>query len=240
MWEPSPERRARTNLTRFMADHGGDYTELYRWSIRDPEAFWVAVWEFCEIRAERRWDTVLADPEQMPGARWFVGSELNFAANLLRFRDARPAIVFRGEDGRRTELSYAELYRQVARVAAGLRELGIRPGDRVAGFMPNIPETVIAMLAATSLGAVWSSCSPDFGSNGVVDRFGQISPRVLFTADGYLYNGRANNSLQRIAGVISRLPDVERVVVVPFLAESPELEGVESAVLWEDFLGDDE
>ncbi|HWP94555.1 MAG TPA: acetoacetate--CoA ligase [Gammaproteobacteria bacterium] len=242
LWRPSPERVARANLTRFMDFVRGEYEPelaswpaLYRWSVEQPEKFWPAVWAFCGIRASRTWDRVLENGDRMPGARWFTGARLNFAENLLRYRDDRPALVFRDEHGARLVLTYRELYTRVARVAAGLRAAGVGPGDRVAGFLPNRPETVIAMLAATSLGAIWSSCSPDFGANGVLDRFGQIRPKVLFAADGYWYNGKAYDSLQRVAAVIEQLPDIERVVIVPYLSERPDITRLRNACLLAEF-----
>src|SRR5690606_13226663 len=175
----------------------------------------------------------------MPGAKWFTGVRLNFAENLLRFRDDHPAIIFRDEHGRRTELSYAELYTQVARLAGAMRAMGVQKNDRVAGFMPNRPETIIAMLAATSIGAIWSSCSPDFGVTGVLDRFGQIEPKLLIATDGYYYNGKTIDSLERVRKVVDELPSLERVVVVPFVSETPVVDGIRNAVRWQDFLSDD-
>ncbi|MCW5605976.1 MAG: AMP-binding protein, partial [Burkholderiales bacterium] len=180
---------------RHVAAGGGptcaDYPALYRWSIDRPAEFWRAVWDFCGVRANRRGDRVLEHPERMPGARWFPDARLNYAENLLQRDSDEDAIVFRGENRVDSRVSFRELRHEVSRMAQALRAAGIRPGDRVAGYMPNLPGTVIAMLAATSLGAVWSSCSPDFGVQGVVDRFGQIGPRILFAADGYFYNNKA-------------------------------------------------
>jgi acetoacetyl-CoA synthetase len=188
----------------------------------------------------RGWDTVLEEGERMPGARWFSGSRLNFAANLLRFRDDHTALVFVGEDGQRVTRSYRELCNEVARLARGLRTAGVGTGDRVAGFLPNIPETVAAMLATASIGAIWSSCSPDFGVEAVVDRFGQIAPKVLFTADGYRYNGKAHDSLGRMRDVRARLTGLDRVVVVPFLAGRLETAALPDAVSYAEFLGSDD
>jgi acetoacetyl-CoA synthetase len=206
LWTPDPDRVTRANLTGFIrhiqeqkpAGSKGvsDFDSLYRWSAEHPDAFWPMVWGFCGVIADERpgrapWDEVvigldrMAPPDPKLGPRWFSGARLNFAENLLRYADVHPAIVFWNEQGRQRELSYAELGREVARVAVALERHGVRPGDRVAGFLPNLPETIIAMLATTSLGAIWSSCSPDFGVTGVLDRFGQIRPRVLFCADGY-------------------------------------------------------
>jgi acetoacetyl-CoA synthetase len=250
LWTPSSGRVEATRLARFIREVGAtvapgvhDYDSLWRWSIEHREAFWAALWDFCDVRASRRWDTVLEAGDAMPGAKWFTGARLNFAENLLKWRDDRVALVFRGEDGRRESLTYAELYDRVARLAGSLQSLGVGPGDRVAGFMPNRIETVVAMLAATSLGAIWSSCSPDFGINGVLDRFGQIGPKVLFTTDGYYYAGKTLDSIERIAGVLEKLEGIEQVVVVPFVRESAEavaeaVARLPRAVAWGDFLSD--
>src|SRR5699024_2579821 len=208
--------------------------------IHRPEKFWPLVWEFCGIRATGNFDTVLENPEQMPGARFYPDVKLNFAQNLLRYRDDKLAIVFRSEHGTRREYTYAELHAEVARLAHALERAGVGKGDRVAGFMPNLPETVIAMLAATSLGAVWSACSPDFGINGVVDRFGQIEPKVLFTADAYPYSGKRHDCLEKIRGVLDRIPSVQTLVVVPYAGDTPDTSGLGHAVAWPEFVGHDE
>jgi acetoacetyl-CoA synthetase len=256
IWSPGAERIRRSNMTAFLqrvrdrrpagAEAVFDFSSLYRWSVARPDAFWPEVWEFCGVVAEERperkpWDAVvlgldrMAPPDPVLGPRWFTGARLNFAENLLRFDDEGEALVFWNEQGRQRSLTYRELGEAVAGHAAALREHGIRPGDRVAGFLPNLPETVIAMLAAASLGAIWSSCSPDFGAGGVLDRFGQIAPRVLFCADGYRYAGKAIDSLTRVREVRQRIPAIERVVVVPYLSKRPDLGGIEGAVLWEDW-----
>ena len=220
-----------------------DFSSLYRWSVERPDAFWPEVWDFCGVVAEERpkrepgQDVVvglerMAPPDPVLGPRWFPEARLNFAENLLRYADDRPAIVFWNGRGKQHELSFAQLRAAVAAVAGALRSHGIQPGDRVAGFMPNLPETIIAMLAAASLGAIWSSCSPDFGANGVLDRFGQIRPRVLFCADGYLYAGKRIDSLERVREVRARIPGIERVVVVPYLSDRPVLDNLGDAVLW--------
>jgi acetoacetyl-CoA synthetase len=244
LWTPGADRIAGAQITRFMTDiearHGtalgGDYFALQAWALANPEDFWAAVWDFCGLVASEREGPVLEDGDRFPGARWFSGARLNFAENLLHFRDERTALVSLLENGERRELSYRELYLKVARLAAALRAQGITAGDRVAGFMPNVEETVVAMLAATSIGAVWSSCSPDFGINGVMDRFGQIRPRVLFAADGYYYNGKAHSSLDRLAGIVDRIDSIEQVVVVPLVDRAPGLEGIRGAVLLGDYL----
>jgi acetoacetyl-CoA synthetase len=223
IWTPSPLRIADANLTRFIALAGrrgapaDGYDALYRWSIERPDAFWEALWDFACVAGERGAGPALVDGERMPGARWFPGARLNFAENLLRGPDAEPAIVFRNERGERREIAWGELRAGVARVALGLARDGVGPGDVVAGFLPNLPEAVIAMLAAASLGATWTSCSPDFGIQGVLDRFGQVRPKVLFTADGYFYAGKTIDSLAPISGVLEALASVRRVVVVPYI-----------------------
>ena len=249
LWQPSAEQVERANLTRFMSGTPArDYTSLYRWSIEQPEEFWPAVWRFCAIRAEERpakepWDTVLvgrdrvAPPASPLGPTWFAGARLNFAENLLRYGDSRDALVFWNEHGRLRSLTYAQLAKEVAGVATSLRASGVTVGDRVAGFIPNIPETVIAMLATASIGAIWSSCSPDFGVNGVLDRFGQIQPKVLFCAASYLYGSKEIDCLQRVREVVARIPQISRVVVAPYLTAPKELAGIRGAVRWDEFVG---
>jgi len=242
LWRPSPERIAAAEITRFTAfvneawqAGAADYQSLHHWSVQHPEQFWDALWGFAEVIAERKGDVVLEGAERMPGARWFPEAWLNYAENLLRRRDGAIAIEFRGEDRVRRSLSYAELYDAVAVLASALTDAGVTRGDRVAGYLPNMPEAIIAMLAATSLGAMWSSCSPDFGVRGVVDRFGQIGPKVLFTADGYFYNGKKHDSLQRVAEILEQLPGVERVIVVPYTEAAPRIDGVPKAVMLDAF-----
>ena len=245
LWTPAPERAAAANISKFrefVNDRHGleldDYEGFWRWSVDHRADLWAAVWDFCGVVSSRRWDDVVVDPERMPGARWFVGSRLNFAENLLRYRDDRPALVFQGEQGEPITVTYAELHTEVARVAAALRAEGVGVGDRVAGFMPNMHHAVIAMLASTSIGAVWSSCSPDFGIKGVLDRFGQIEPKVLFCANGYFYNGKAFDSLGRVAGILEQLPSIRRVVVVPYTEQRADISAVRDGVHYADFAGD--
>ncbi len=243
LWQPSAERITRSNMAGFMAQVNrnqgwrfSSYDELYNWSVNEIAAFWGEFWTYAGIIASQPFDEVIDDPQKMPGAQWFRGARLNFAENLLRYRDDRTALVFRGEDKIRRTLSYAELYREVAKVARALRRMGVAPGDRVVGFMPNMPESIIAMLGATAIGATWSSCSPDFGIKGVLDRFGQTRPKVLFTADGYFFKGQPLDSLDRIGGIISQLPSLEKIVVVPYSCNSPDLSALgERAVHWRDF-----
>jgi acetoacetyl-CoA synthetase len=243
LWVPSAERVRSAAMTRFITfvnnRYGSAFTsydELYRWSVRDIPDFWAAIWEFCEVRASHGFDRVVDDLDRMPGARWFPGARLNFAENLLRYRDERTAIIFKGEGRKIKRLSYGELFERVVRLAGSLREAGVAAGDRVAGYMPNLPETVIAMLAAVSLGAVWSSCSPEFGIQGVLDRFGQIAPKILFCADGYRYNGQCFDSLERVREIVAAIPAIERVVVVPYLEESSRIADIPRAVLYDAFV----
>lgn len=230
IWRPSAARVADANLTRFidglnarMGLRLSDYSDLYAWSVERPAEFWSELARFAEVRADWGAGPVIANGAQMQGARFFPGARLNFAENLLRYDDEQPALVFRNERDTRRAITYKELRESVARIAAGLSAAGVVEGDRVAAFMPNLPETMIAMLATASLGATWSSCSPDFGVHGVVDRFGQIAPKVLFTADGYFYAGKTLDSLSSIAEVLKHLPSVERVVVIPYTQEQPDL-----------------
>jgi acetoacetyl-CoA synthetase len=242
LWRPSAERMAQANLTRFCRMIGtpgaapSGMAELYRWSIAEPEAFWRAIWTFGKVIGDGPGRVGIENPDAMPGARFFPEARLNYAENLLRRRDDGDAIVFRGEDKARRRLSHRQLYPLVSRLAQAMQAAGVGPGDRVAGFVPNLPETLAAMLAAASLGAVWSSCSPDFGVQGVLDRFGQIAPKLLVTADGYYYGGKTHDSLARIGECLKQLPSVERVVVLPYVSETPDLAGVPNAVGLADFI----
>ncbi len=245
LWTPGAERIAEAPITAFMGaverEHGvafnGNYQRLHRWSVEEPEAFWQAAWDFAGVEAFSRGDKVLENPDALPGARWFPQAELNFAANLLRYRGGQTALVSLLENGERRALSRDELYREVARVAAGLRAAGVQRGDRVAGFMPNIAETVVAMLATTSLGAIWSSCSPDFGINGVLDRFGQIEPKVLFAADAYYYNGRTCDCLERVRALCDEVASIETVVIVPLVGDR-DIRGAHADAIAFDRFGD--
>jgi acetoacetyl-CoA synthetase len=243
LWIPSPERVARARMTSFMRDverqwrvEIPDYKTLYQFSIERPEDFWHSMWEFSGIRGAMG-ERVAVDLDRMRGARFFPDATLNFAENLLRRRDTGVALVFNGENARSRTLTFAELYAEVGRFARALRAMGIRPGDRVAGYLPNMPEAIVAALAAAAVGAVWSSCSPDFGVQGVLDRFGQIEPRVLVSVDGYFYGGKAHDVLGRLAAVMDALPTVERAVVVPYVTGAPALAGVRDAVSWSAFAG---
>jgi len=246
LWEPSEQRIKGSNMYRFMQNvnqtqgiNCTDYNELYQWSVENIEAFWTELWRFAGIKASKEYQRVIDDPTRMVGAQWFTESRLNFAENLLRYRDEETALIFRGEDTVRRSLTYKELYAATAKVAAALRQAGIVAGDRVVGFMPNMPEAIIAMLAATSIGAIWSSCSPDFGIKGVLDRFGQTRPRILFTADGYYFKGKAIDCLGKISKIIKEIPSIEKTIVVPYTRETPDISNLPGAINYLDFSSND-
>jgi acetoacetyl-CoA synthetase len=243
IWEPSEERQTAANLTRFInlvneryGQNLGTYSDLHRWSVKNIPDFWALMWEFGGVKASVSYRTTVANLENMLGVKWFPGARLNFAENLLRYRDNHAALTFQGEGREAVSLTYAQLYNQVACLAEALKESGVKAGDRVAGFMPNMIETVVAMLATTSLGAIWSSCSPDFGPKGILDRFQQIEPKVLFTADAYAYNGKTYGSLERVSFVLNYIPSIESVVVVPYIEKSPNISRVPKSILYGDFV----
>ena len=243
LWRPSEVQVRNAKMTQFIQfvnhRHGKQfktYAELYQWSVDSIPDFWAAMWDFTEIKASRKYDQVVDDLKRFPGAKWFPGAKLNFAENLLRYRDDRLAFIFRGEAVKSAQMTYGELYSTVARLAASLRELGIRPGDRIAGYMPNLMETAIAMLAATSVGAVWSSCATDIGAGAALDRLGQIEPKVLFTVDGYFYKGKPFSSLGNAAEVAKAIPSLKKVVVVSYVGDKPDIKDIRHAVRYEDFL----
>ncbi|MDP6818047.1 MAG: acetoacetate--CoA ligase [Alphaproteobacteria bacterium] len=245
LWRPSEERRKAANLTAFMNQAGerwgaafGDYEALYDWSVREPEKFWLSMWDFAAIIAETQGQRVVVDGDKMPGAQWFPDARLNYAENLLRRRDGGDAMVFWGEEKVRRRLSFAELHGQVSRFAQALKARGIGEGDRVAGYLPNMPETIVAMLAATSLGAIWSSCSPDFGAQGVLDRFGQIAPKALIAAEGYYYGGKQLDCLDKLRQVLPGLPSVETVIIVPYTRERADLDGLSGAEHYSDVIAE--
>jgi acetoacetyl-CoA synthetase len=243
LWEPSQEAIERAQITEFarwivrrLKLELNTYPDFYRWSVDNPEEFWSSVWEWCGVIASRKGSTVLVDGDKMPGAKWFPDARLNYAENLLRRGDRGDALVFWDETGFRRRVSYADLYSDVSRAAQALKSLGLRPGDRAAAFIPNMPETVVFALAAISQGIVWSSCSPDFGTDGVLERFGQIEPKVLFCADGYVYNGQQHGSLERVREIAAQLPSVRKVVVAPYLEERPDVSDIPNAVTMEEWL----
>ena len=240
LWEPSPERIERATMTRYMrwlATERGrsfdDYRSLWEWSVTELEEFWASIWDFFEVQASTPYAEVL--PERaMPGARWFPGAELNFAQHVFRGkRDEDVAIVHASELRELGEISWGELREQVAQVAGGLRQLGVGRGDRVVAYLPNIPETVVALLATASIGAVWSSCSPDFGPGSVVDRFAQIEPKVLLCADGYRYGGKDFDRIETVAGLQAEMPTLVHTVVVPYLRAEPDLSPLDGAITWD-------
>ena len=245
LWLPGARRLQEANINRFMQlirlerdPAVVDYQSLYRFSIDSPKAFWRAVWEFGGVVGYPG-DITVEHFECMPGAKWFPHGRLNFAENLLRYRDDRDALLFRSETGLGSSITYRQLYKQVAGVASALRKLGVEPGDRIAAYMPNLPETVIAMLAATSIGAIWSSCSPDFGIDGVVDRLDQIKPKVLFCAAAYTYNGKQHDCLARVREIQKRIDSIQKVVVTPYVDSDPDIDILENAELLESFSNSD-
>jgi acetoacetyl-CoA synthetase len=243
LWKPTEKHIKNANMTRFMAHvnekHGRTfetYKDLYQWSVDNIPEFWATMWEFGEIIASEGYETVVDDLRKFPGARWFVGARLNFAQNLLRYRDDHTALIFRGETQKKVTMSYAELYDTVARLAKSLREIGVAPGDRVAAYMPNMMETAIAMLAATSIGATWASCATDIGPGAVLDRFGQIEPKVLFTVNGYFYKAKPFTTLPKVAEIVQGMPSLEKVIVATYPEEKPDISNIPNAILYEDFL----
>ncbi|MDP2620023.1 MAG: acetoacetate--CoA ligase [Hyphomicrobiales bacterium] len=233
LWQPTRRRAEASAMAAFIEavekDYGlaiRTYDDLHRFSLGSPERFWPSLIQFTGLIAETWGDAVLVEENGMPGARWFPGARLNYAENLLRRRDDSDAIVFWGEDRVRRRLSWADLHAATARLAGALVAAGVAEGDRVAGFLPNMPETIVATLATASIGAVWSSCSPDFGVAGVLDRFGQIEPQVLFAADSYFYNGKRHDLLPRIEEIARQMPSLQRVVIVPYGGEEPALGSV--------------
>jgi acetoacetyl-CoA synthetase len=240
LWQPSAEQIKRSHMQRFQQQlksqlnlSFANYEELHQWSVDNPEQFWEQLWQYTDIRASEPYSAVLTDGEKFPGAQWFQDAKLNFAENLLRNRSDKIALIAHLENGARRTLSYNELYLQVTRLAAALRNAGVTKGDPVAGFMPNVPETIVAMLATSSIGAIWSSCSPDFGINGVMDRFGQIQPKVLFACNGYYYNGKTIDSTPRVQQIVEQIDSIEQLILVPVTeAVNP----IPQAIAYPDFL----
>ena len=247
LWQPDPATVGDTRMAMFMRATGhGSYADLWQWSVDQPEVFWSTLWNFCGAVGKKGTE-ILVDRDRsardaatgvagdiMRGARWFPQARLNYAENLLKNRDDGEALAFWGEDKVRRRMSRADLYAEVARFQAFLVEAGVGEGDRVAGYLPNLPEALIAMLAATALGAIWSSASPDFGVQGVLDRFGQIEPRVLVCVDGYRYNGKAVDCMEKNAEVVAQMPSLVKTVVVPYLADRLEIGAIANAVGWND------
>ena len=247
LWQPSEERIRSANMTKFIdfvnRKHGlkmDSYFQLCEWSVTQILDFWASVWEFAGVRASGGYEVVADDLSKFPGAKWFIGARLNFAQNLLRHQDDRPALIFRGERRSPAAISYEELHNRVGRLAKSLREIGVVQGDRVAGYMPNLMETVIAMLASTSIGAAWASCGAELGPQAVLDRLGQIDPKILFTADGYWYKGATCNILSNVEKVAGRIPSLQRVIVASYVTETPDLRSIPNAVKFDDFLSPEE
>src|SRR5512136_1302856 len=243
LWEPTEERKKNANITSFIEfvnkrhkQHFRSYKELYDWSVDKIPDFWASVWDFVGVKASRRYATVVDDVTRMPGAKWFAGARLNFAENLLRHRDKHTAFIFRGETQKSARMSYAELYNTVGRLAESLRRIGVKPGDRVAAYMPNMIETAVAMLASTSIGAVWASCATDIGPGAAIDRFGQIEPKVLFTVDGYFYKGKAFDSLSSAAEISRGIPSIKKIVVARYREERPDINHIPNSIHYDDFL----
>jgi len=242
LWEPSDEQKANANLTRYMGwlkdKRGLDFTSydaLWSWSVTDLEGFWASVWDFFGVKSHTPYSQVLGQ-RTMPGAQWFPGAQLNYAEHALSRNDDHLAIEFRNEGGDARTLTYAELRRQVASVAVGLRELGVGKGDRVAAYLPNIPEAVVAFLATASIGAVWSSCSPDFGARNVIDRFQQIEPTVFITVDSYRYNGKVFDRMDASAEIQRSLPTLKATVLVSYLNDDAPLGGLKGVIPWSELL----
>lgn len=243
LWKPTEKRIKESNMLHFIEyvnkRYGmglKNYFELYSWSISDAINFWEAIWDYVNIIASKRFDKVVDDLNKFPGARWFIGAKLNFAENLLRFRDNRPAIIFVREDSQYTSLTYRELFERVTALASSLREMGLRAGDRVVAYMPNIPETIVAMLASTSLGCIWSSCGTELGAGAVIDRFGQISPRILFTVDGYMYKGVVHDLRPNVERVTKSIESLEGTVMVPYITSSPKNDGLQKALAYQELI----
>ncbi len=243
LWKPSEEQIKQANMTRFInfvnqkqRTKLRNYPELLQWSTDNISDFWARMWEFADIKASRGYDQVVDDLKKFPGAKWFPGAQLNFAENLLRYRDDQLAFIFRGETQKSAKMTYGELYHTVARLAKSLREIGVVPGDRVVGYMPNLMETVIAMLAATSIGATWSSCATDIGPLAALDRLGQIEPKILFTVNGYYYKGKPFSSMENAAQIAKGIPSLKKVIVASYTDDRPNLAMIPNAVRYEDFL----
>ena len=246
LWEPGQEVIKRANMTQYMqwlASEKGltfqDYNSLWQWSVTEIEEFWQSLWEFFDIQASKPFSGVLTE-RKMPGAEWFKGAELNYAEHVFRNRSAdRPALIFKSEIQPLTELSWDELHQKVSSIAAALRSMGVRRGDRVVAYIPNIPQTVVAFLACASIGATWSSCSPDFGTRSVVDRFKQIEPKVLFAVDGYQYGGKSFDLRPAVGELQQSLASLEKTVLVPYLKPDAQPDGLDKVLMWDDVLRED-
>lgn len=243
LYTPTESRKKNANVTKFMefvnqryGKNLSTYQSLYDWSIEDIPNFWAAVWDFCEVKASKKYEKVVDDISKFPGAKWFVGSELNYAENILRRRDEHPAFIFIGENKKRAQMSYAELYRQVASLENSLRKIGVKAGDRVAAYLPNLMEGIVAMLATSSIGAIWASCGLELGPDAAIDRLAQIEPKVLFTSDGYFFKGKEFDTLSAVGKVTQNIPSLEKVVMIPYLKEKPDIRSLLKSIYYSDFI----
>lgn len=244
LWQPTEERKRSANVTKFMEhvnrQYGKDiktYPELYKWSVDSIPDFWASLWDYCEVKCSKKYEKVVEDLDKFPGTKWFVGARLNFAENLLRYNDDRIAFTFLAENKiKKEEVTYQELYDRVARMAKSLREAGVQKGDRVVAYMPNLIETVVAMLASSSIGAIWAACGPELGIEAVLDRFAQLEPKVLFASDGYFYKGKVFNTLSNVAYLSEKMPFIEKIVVSGFVSENPDLKGLSKGISYNDFI----
>jgi len=246
LWIPSDERKQEANITRFMGEVNArhdlnlaSYSDLYDWSVNNIPDFWRTVWDFVDIKASQRYESIIDDLDKFPGARWFPGARLNFAENLLRYRDDHLAFIFQGETRISKRMTYAELYSSVTQLAHSLKESGVGVGDRVVGYTPNLIETAVCMLAATSLGATWSSCATDIGPGAAIERLGQVEPKAMITADGYFYKGKTYDTLEHAAEVARGIPSLQKVIVVSYTREKPDISQIPTAVHYDDFLSKD-
>ena len=243
LWKPSKDQINSSQLEAFRLQVNSrfnlkieNYSELHSWSISNIKDFWKAIWGFMAIKCSSNYNQVVDDENKMPGAKWFDGLLFNFAENLLRIKSDKAAIIFQSENADSKIISYNELYDEVEKVASTLRKMGINNGDRIVGIMPNLAETVIAMLATTSIGAIWSSCSPDFGTQGILDRFTQINPKIIFASDGYFYKGKSFDSLNKLKDLLNHLPSVRKVIITPFVRENPDISSINNSLVWNDFI----
>ena len=243
LWKPSKDQINSSQLEAFRLQVNSrfnlkieNYSELHSWSISNINDFWKAIWGFMAIKCSSNYNQVVDDENKMPGAKWFDGLLFNFAENILRIKSDKAAIIFQSENADSKIISYNELYDEVEKVASTLRKMGIKNGDRIVGIMPNLPETVIAMLASTSIGAIWSSCSPDFGTQGILDRFTQINPKIIFASDGYFYKGKSFDSLNKLKDLLNHLPSVRKVIITPFVRENPDISSINNSLVWNDFI----
>ncbi|MBR1735208.1 MAG: AMP-binding protein, partial [Alphaproteobacteria bacterium] len=247
LWTPSEERIANSNAMRFIKQvkeksnfNGTTFHDLWEWSVNNPESFWDNVWDFGDIIGEKGSDRISNGKEKFWEHRYFPDAKLNFAENFLKRRDDAPALIFWGEEKVRKIYTWKELYEAVARTAAALKSLGVKRGDIIGGYVANMPETTIAALATISIGAIWSSCSPDFGISGALDRFGQVKPKVFFAVDGYYYKGKEFNNLEKIKNVVEQVTSIEKTVIIPYIKAGLPSGARTECVLFPDFLGNGE